>query len=73
MNLKKTKKIIGTLSGLGVAGIGIYMISHPQSSVTQIVVLLMAALVIFAVINLISVFFKFHGESKKNEADWSIG
>ncbi|MBI4858284.1 MAG: DUF308 domain-containing protein [Acetobacterium woodii] len=65
MNEIRTKKIVGSLSGVGVAGIGIYMISHPRTSVEQMVILLMAALVVFAVINLISVFFKFHGESKK--------
>jgi uncharacterized membrane protein HdeD (DUF308 family) len=65
MNEKNIKKILGTLSGVGVGGIGIYMISHPRTSVEQIVVLLMAALVVFAGINLISVFFKAHGDSKK--------
>lgn len=65
MNEKNIKKILGTLSGVGVGGIGIYMIIHPRTSVEQIVVLLMAALVVFAGINLISVFFKAHGDSKK--------
>ncbi|KAF5090628.1 hypothetical protein DSECCO2_16970 [anaerobic digester metagenome] len=65
MNEIKTKRIIGTLSGIGIGAIGIYMISHPRTSVEQLVVLLMAALVIFALINLVSVFFKSHGGSKR--------
>lgn len=68
MNERKTKKFMGTVSGFGVGGIGIYMITHPRIAVAQIVILIMAALVIFALINLISVFFKSPGDSKKMKA-----
>lgn len=65
MNRKIANRTVGTLSGVAVAGIGIYTVIHPRSSVDQIVAWLTAALVIFAVINLVSVIFKFRGESKK--------
>ena len=65
MNERKTQKILGTVSGFGVGGIGVYMMTHPRVAVAQIVVLIMAALVIFTLINLISAFFKPTGDSKK--------
>lgn len=65
MNRRIANRMVGTLAGIGVAGIGIYMVSHPRSSVDQIVALLTAGLVIFAFINLLSVIFKFRGESKR--------
>ncbi|AFA49383.1 HdeD family acid-resistance protein [Acetobacterium woodii] len=65
MNQKKSKKIMETSSGVGVAGIGIYMISHPRTSVEDLVVLLIIALVIFTFVNTIAVILKFQGENKK--------
>lgn len=64
MEQKLEQKLLGVLAGLGVIGIGLYIIIAREISIQRMIGLVCIAFVIFGIVNLASVIVKNRGESK---------
>ena len=69
------QKLIGLLAGLFVIGIGIFLILRPKTSLTDLVVLIAAVLLIIAFMNLVAVLYKkkIKGQGEVLEAVVNLG
>ena len=69
------QKLIGLLAGLFVIGAGIFLILRPKTSLTDLVVLIAAVLLIIAFMNLVAVLYKkkIKGQGEVLEAVVNLG